>query len=341
MRREHFAVLRATVEGRGGREVKNLGDGLMVVFTSAADAVAATVDIQRALYRRNQRASEPLTVRIGVASGDADMDDDDFFGVPVVQAARLCATAAGGEVLCTDLVKMLTGSRSEAVFEPVGELELKGLDGPVATSRLTWAAAVDDHATVPLPSRLAAAMTERFVGRTLERERATAAWKRAASEAECRVVLLSGEPGIGKTTLTAQLASAVQVEGGIVVYGRCDEDLGISYQPWIEALTQLAATVSDEVLVAHVDDRGGHLSRLVPQVERRTGVPPAPGDGGDSERFVLLELHRRLPRTGLRRDTGAGRVGRPSLGRPSEPARAASHGDERTEHSVADHRDVP
>ena len=237
--------------------------------------------------RRNRRVVEPLVVRVGIALGDADIDDGDFFGVPVVQASRLCAKAAGGEVLCTDIVRMLTGSRVDATFETVGELDLKGLTEPVATSRVTSAAA-DADATVALPPRLAAAVTDRFVGRTAERERLTAAWKRSTSEAECRVVLVSGEPGIGKTTLTAQIAASVQADGAVVVYGRCDEDLGIPYQPWIEALTQLVTTVSDDVLQAHVADRGAHLARLVPTLARRTGVHPSVGEGGDSERFVLL-----------------------------------------------------
>ena len=60
--------------------------------------------------------------------------------------------------------------------------------------------------------------------------------------------------------------------GGAVVYGRCDEDLGIPYQPWIEALTQLVAQVPEPVLVEHVAERGGHLARLVPELARRVAV---------------------------------------------------------------------
>src|SRR6478752_2169035 len=71
LRREHFALLRAAVEPSGGREVKNLGDGLMVVFASAADAVAAAVAMQRAFEQRNRRAEYSLLVRVGVSLGDA------------------------------------------------------------------------------------------------------------------------------------------------------------------------------------------------------------------------------------------------------------------------------
>lgn len=287
LRREHFSILRGAIDQRSGREVKNLGDGLMIVFPSAADAVAAAVDIQRASERRNRRAAEPLVVRVGVALGDTDVDEDDFFGVPVVQASRLCARAGGGEILCTDLVRMLAGARVDASFEAIGELELKGLAEPVPTCRVTWRAD-DEPVASALPARLAAAVTHRFVGRAAERERLATSWKRASAERQCRVALLSGEPGIGKTTLTAQLAAGVQAEGAVVVYGRCDEDLGIPYQPWIEALGQLIAAAGDDVLQAHVADRGAHLARLVPTLARRTGVSVPAIDGGDSERFVVL-----------------------------------------------------
>ena len=78
-------------------------------------------------------------------------------------------------------------------------------------------------------------------------------------------MLLAGEPGIGKTTLAARFASDVYDQDGLVVYGRSDEDLGVPYQPWIEALTQLVTHAPEPVLAAHVAARGAHLARLVPE----------------------------------------------------------------------------
>lgn len=115
--------------------VKNLGDGLMVVFQSAAQAVQAGAEVQRLVARRNRRNRHPLVVRVGIAVGDADVEDDDYFGLPVVQAARLCAACPGGEVLCTAAVQLLGGGRTDVAFESVGDLELKGLDAPVQTVR--------------------------------------------------------------------------------------------------------------------------------------------------------------------------------------------------------------
>src|SRR5262245_744548 len=65
LRREHFSLLRGALGTCGGREVKTLGDGLMVVFGSLGAAIDAGVLIQQRLDARNQRAEEPLIVRIG------------------------------------------------------------------------------------------------------------------------------------------------------------------------------------------------------------------------------------------------------------------------------------
>lgn len=287
LRREHFGLLRSVIEERGGREVKNLGDGLMVKFASAADAVAAGASVQRAFERRNRRAPQPLRVRVGIAAGDAVVAEDDYFGVTVVQAARLCDAADGGEVLCSDVVRVLGGTRVAVSFEPAGELELKGLDEPVASVRVLWEP-LDESELVALPARLAVAVTERFVGRAAEYEVMSEAWRRAAVDGSAGVVLVSGEPGIGKTTLAAHVARDVQVEGALVVYGRCDEDLGIPYQPWIEAMSLVVSHASDEVLRSHVEDRGAHLASLVPALAQRTGAPVPTGDHGDGDRFVVM-----------------------------------------------------
>ena len=144
--------------------------------------------------------SEPLSIKVGVAVGDAELDDDDYFGLPVVEAARLCAKAQGGEILTTEFVRMFARSRSTVELESVGALELKGLDEPVETYRVRWVAAELLDERPPLPPRSASSLSANFIGRTAEVDQLTAAWKGiAAAGDEQRVMLLSGEPGIGKT----------------------------------------------------------------------------------------------------------------------------------------------
>jgi predicted ATPase len=228
-----------------------------------------------------------MTIRVGVASGECDVEDGDYFGLPVVEAARLCAKADGGEILVTGLVRMLARSRSTVALKPVGALELKGLDEPVETFRVVWSPIDPSTTRPPLPARLASAVTSTFVGRGDEHEQLMTAWKEIVAGGSGRLMLLAGEPGIGKTTLAARFASDVYDQDGLVVYGRSDEDLGVPYQPWIEALTQLVTQVPEPVLAAHVAARGAHLGRLVPEVAARLGVEVPSSADADAERFVL------------------------------------------------------
>jgi len=76
LRRDHFARLRAAVAAHGGREVKNLGDGLMVVFDGVTAALAGAVAMQQAVTAGPSDA-EPLAIRVGVAVGEAELEDGD------------------------------------------------------------------------------------------------------------------------------------------------------------------------------------------------------------------------------------------------------------------------
>ena len=137
VRLEHFGLLREAIGETGGEEVKNLGDGLMVTFGSASAALACAAAMQRKIARRNRRAEEPLSVRIGISLGEATRREDDYFGHPVIEAARLCAVADGDEVLLSDLVRAMATS-GDHTLEEVGELELKGMAEPVKAFRLAW-----------------------------------------------------------------------------------------------------------------------------------------------------------------------------------------------------------
>lgn len=141
---------------------------------------------------------------------------------------------------------------------------------------------------VPLPARLTASIAANFVGREQEHDRLVTAWSAVEADGERRAVLLSGEPGIGKTTLAARFAHEVHARGALVLYGRSDDELGIPYQPWVEAMTQLVSSTPDALLVEHVADRGGQLARLVPEIGQRTTAKAASIHDADSDRLLLF-----------------------------------------------------
>jgi class 3 adenylate cyclase len=280
LRRRHFAALREAIAAADGREVKSLGDGLMVAFDSAADAVACARDIQR----RATVGDDPLGVRVGLHAGEPDREEEDYFGTPVVVASRLCDRAQAGQILASDLVRGLAGPREGGAFRSLGALTLKGLAEPVTAWDVHWG---DDGERAPAPAAgdlrpaVPGALARGdggFVGRE-DALRRLAEELASAREAGMRMAMLSGEPGIGKSRLAAEAAHAAHGEGAVVLFGRCDEEALIPYQPFAEAVRGYLHAVPAAV-------------PLATGLERLTGaVTAAPSRDADptAERMMLFE----------------------------------------------------
>ena len=285
LRTEHFGLLRGALERSAGREVKNLGDGLMVVFSSASEALSCAARMQQAIEAQNRRAQERLEVRIGVSLGEATLQDGDYFGEPVVEAARLCAAAQGGQIVVNDLVHRLAGSRDAHSFLSLGGLQLKGISEPVQAFELQWEPVLSTG--IAMPERLRELPPTDYVGRRAERARLQELWGQVY-DGSLRLALISGEAGVGKTRLSTHLALETHGEGATVLYGRCDEDLGVPYQPWAQALRHLVAEAPQAVLRAHVERHGGELARLAPTLGERVPQLPAPRQSDpETERYLL------------------------------------------------------
>ncbi|MEA2389225.1 MAG: hypothetical protein QOG41_1998, partial [Thermoleophilaceae bacterium] len=104
LRGEHFTVLRQAVSDAEGVEVKNTGDGLMVAFTTASAAVACAVAMHQLIDRRNRSNGQELHIRVGIGMGEATVEDGDYFGMPSIEAARLCDRAPDDGILAAPLV---------------------------------------------------------------------------------------------------------------------------------------------------------------------------------------------------------------------------------------------
>ena len=132
----HNQLVREQVAAHSGFEVKSQGDGFMVAFSSARQAVLCAIAIQQALAKSG---GEPVRVRMGLHTGEAIKDADDFFGRNVIFAARIADQAEGGEILVSSLVKELTESGGEFQFENGREVALKGLSGTGKVYSVDWA----------------------------------------------------------------------------------------------------------------------------------------------------------------------------------------------------------
>ena len=288
LRHEVFDALRAEIVAYRGTEVKNLGDGLMVSFASNADAVRAARGMQQKIDVLGRTRQLPLSLRVGISVGEATFEDNDWFGTPVVEASRLCSAATAGQILVADVVRVLLGSRAEVTLRPVGELELKGLPDPIAACEVEWAPLAVRTVQLPLPRALSIAPAFSLAGRDAELEQVATAWKQAAA-GSCRAVLVAGEPGIGKTRLAAELARAVERESGFALLGRCDDGLGVPYQPFVESLAHVVGHAADDQLEALLGPTAGELVRLVPEIGHRLpGLSQTTSDP-ETERYLLYE----------------------------------------------------
>ena len=286
LRREHFTRLRGAAAQNSGREVKTLGDGILVVFDSASDTVACSIAMQQMVDRQARNRGVPLAIRVGLAVGEVSFEDGDVFGPPVVQAARLVAKARGGQVLASQAVRLMASGCVGVSFREVGPLHLKGLPEDVLVFEVDWEPAAG--ASVPLPALLTD-VGPIFVGREDEFDQLRRAWDATAKEG-LRVMLLAGEPGVGKTRLAAELAGHVHGEGAMVLAGRCDEDLGVPFQLFVEPLRHYVDHTSDQELPAGLGRFGGELVRLVPELgERVPGLPPPIASDPETERYRVFD----------------------------------------------------
>ena len=210
LRVTHFGLLHGVVTATGGTEVKNLGDGLDDGVPVPEPGTGVQVGSSTAIDAAGARPRMlSLAVHVGIAAGEAVEDDGDYFGPPVVEATRLCGPARGRPD-SRDRPREAAGQPDAA--HPVvalGPLALKGLPDPVETVEVVWEPATSGTAdTWPLPEQLVrgrrrkacSASSVEPAGAMADLEEAA---KRSVATQRVQLVLVSGEPGLGKTTLAA------------------------------------------------------------------------------------------------------------------------------------------
>ena len=187
----HDEVLRAAIETHGGWLFKHTGDGVCAAFTSPRSAVDAAMAAQRALE---------LPVRMGLATGEAELRDGDYFGAVLNRAARVMAAGHGGQILLADST---AGLLSGADLVDLGPRRLRDLPTAVGVFQVRAAGLQADFPALRAldvsPGNLRPATTS-FIGRESEVGEVQAAVKAH------RLVTLTGVGGVGKTRLALEVA---------------------------------------------------------------------------------------------------------------------------------------
>ncbi|MBV9933238.1 MAG: AAA family ATPase [Actinobacteria bacterium] len=250
--RTHFRLIGEAVADAAPESVRNLGDGVLVCFASPVEALRSASALQRAAAAHNRRpGATPVAPRVALHVGDPVAEEADVFSTGVLAVRRLCSRAGPGEIVASDLVRGLVGTRGSFRFGPFQSGDGAGR----AAWTVTWEAPASGSV---LPPALAIATSTPLADRTVELGRLARRWDEARAGAT-RLVMLAGEPGIGKTRLCAALAQVAHDQGATVLYGRSDEEALMPYQPFVEALRLLSHDEGTDVVaqlagLARTDD---------------------------------------------------------------------------------------
>ena len=200
----HNQILDEAIAAAGGQTVKTMGDGYMVAFSHPAAAISAAVHAQGRLGETAWEG-EPITVRMGLHTGNVDLVDGDYFGPDVNRAARIEAAGHGGQILASASTRELSaGSISgDITLISLGRHELRGLTRPEQIYQVTAHGLASEFP--PLRTAEAGAVRNApgyhtsFVGRQLE-----LADIEADLTGDVRLLTLLGQGGAGKTRLAAE-----------------------------------------------------------------------------------------------------------------------------------------
>ncbi|GAA4290118.1 BTAD domain-containing putative transcriptional regulator [Mycobacterium paraffinicum] len=294
----HDELVEQVVTSRGGRLIKTRGEGdaTFSVFDRPSAAAAAAIELQDAIVQEPWALREPMRIRVALHTGEVELRDGDYFGRAVNRAARLRSLAIGGQILCSGATAELVidSLPDDVVLADLGTRQLRNLARPEHVFELQLQTTLLDHSAdstdVPLerpslPPVLAGPGP--FVGRGHELERLSSAWQTALAGGT-NAMLIAGEPGVGKTRLAGEWSRQAYDQGALVIYGRCDEDLGAPYQPFAEALRSLVPCLGAgglrglrgvEALLTLVPG----LADLLPDLAAPTRADP------DTERYALFD----------------------------------------------------
>src|SRR5438552_6413828 len=305
----HDSLVAELLASFGGGRPRDQGEGdsAFAVFARASEALGCALALQRAMFAEPWPEDATIRVRMALHTGEAELSKGNYKGSAVHRCARLRGLAHGGQIVLSEATAQIVRDQlsDDVTLRDMGVHELRGLLHPEHVYQLCHPELPTEFpplhsgsgrprdllvgGQVPLPAPLASSDGGAFVGRDAELAELQVEWD-TPNALGARMVLIRGEPGIGKSRLAAQFAAAVHARGATVLFGRCDEEALRPYQPFAEALSGYLRVFPSDQVQYRLGRLVTELGRLVPALSDRVPGLAQPGwSDADAERFRLFE----------------------------------------------------
>ncbi|MEO8344653.1 MAG: AAA family ATPase [Betaproteobacteria bacterium] len=310
----HNSVLQEAIGTHRGHVFQVLGDGFCAAFEVAGDALAAALDAQRALHVQNWGEVGAVRVRMGLHTGTVESRGAEYdSSLTLARAQRVMTAGHGGQTLLSSSAAQQVRDAMPAAttLRDLGKHKLRG----IAEAENIFQFVVADLPSAFPPLRvedIAAAeaaplqqlVRGQLVGRGDELRQLQQHWANA-QQARGQLVLLSGEPGVGKTRLALGLVAHAQKGGATLLRGGCYEyEATTPYLPFVEAFREWTRRQSPEQLRTALGATAPEIAKLAPEIESKLGaVTPNPPLSPSEERMRLFDNAARFLR-GLAAERG-------------------------------------
>jgi WD40 repeat protein/class 3 adenylate cyclase len=265
-----FQQMEALCQQFDGQVLKNLGDGLLLYFNSAEQAVLCAITIQQSFAAAALSPEDTLQHRIGIDLGDVVHRDHDVMGNSVNLAARLQSLAIPGGICLSQSVYDVVSANLPIPVTYGGKQSIKGLEAPLPIYHIAPPSSpslpppTPPPPTPPLPTPSTLDWGEAmdvsvFYGRTAE----LATLERWIVEAGCRLVTLLGMGGVGKSALSVKLAEHIQAPFAVVIWRSLR-----NAPPLADLLADLLMVLSDQRETDLPEAIEGRITRLIAQLQR-------------------------------------------------------------------------
>jgi class 3 adenylate cyclase/tetratricopeptide (TPR) repeat protein len=280
------AIARLAVGERSGQVLELRGDEIMAAFPSARQALRAAVQLQAQWQAEGQEhPGAYVPIGAGLDAGEAVPAEGGFRGTALNLTGRLCSLAGPDEVIASETLIHLAGIVDGLVYSERGAVQLKGFAEPVRVWRVAAVNTVLEEgpllpsvlptelaskrtpvlASLPIGNFLGALPDGPLVAREAELRQIESALG-AVVEGAGRMLLLGGEPGVGKTRLAQEATLAARNRGFLVATGRCYEpQQTVPYYPFLEAMAH-AYKAAGVAVRAELPRRWPDVAHLLPDL---------------------------------------------------------------------------